>query len=200
VLQRNEPGKATRRAVLKTLAAGAAAFPILGQNPPPENRHTSAPVTKQAAAEYHYQYFRPGQLRTLDALTETVIPTDEHSPGAKAAGVSQYIDAIIADAPQSTKELWSEGLAMADDMAENSAGKPYADCSTDEQFAIMNELATEDGRATSREGQFFVALKRATIDGYYTSRVGIQQDLQFQGNQMLSSFPGCQNASLPNRS
>jgi hypothetical protein len=200
VLQRNEPGNATRRTVLKTLAAGAAAFPILGQNPPPENRHTSAPVTKQAAAEYYYQYFRPEQLRTLDALTETIIPADDHSPGAKTAGVSQYIDTIVADVPQSTKELWSDGIEMINDMAENSFGKPYADCSPDEQLAIMSELAAYERRPTSREGQFFVALKRATIDGYYTSSIGIHQDLQYQGNQALSSFPGCQQPGVLNRS
>ena len=190
--EKHEQGSATRRAVIKTLAGGAAAFPILGQNPPPEHRHSSAPVTQQAAKEYRYRYFHPEQLTTLDALTETIIPTDDHSPGAKAAGVSQYIDEIVADAPRDTKQLWSDGLAMANDMAVNSFGKAYAECSSNEQFAIMSVLAGEHDPAR-REARFFAALKIATIDGYYTSSIGIHQDLQYRGNQALKSFPGCQH-------
>jgi gluconate 2-dehydrogenase gamma chain len=188
--QEHEPGAATRRSILKTLAAGAAALPIVGQDLPPVHPHSAIRVT----TKYRYRYFRPEQLDTLDALTETIIPTDEHSPGAKAAGVSEYIDAIIADAPESTKEFWNNGLAMANDMAENSFGKPYAQCSANEQFAIMSELAAYENNPSSGEGQFFIALKRATIDGYYTSRVGIHQDLQYQGNQALEAFPGCLQA------
>ena len=41
--------------------------------------------------------------------------------------------------------------------------------------------------------RFFHALKRATIDGYYTSRIGIHQDLQYQGNEAMRDFPGCQH-------
>jgi len=36
-----------------------------------------------------------------------------------------------------------------------------------------------------------VELKRATIDGYYTSVIGIHQDLEYQGNQMVHDFKGC---------
>ena len=190
--QKTDIEGSSRRAVLKTFAATAAALPIFGQNPPSENHHSEAPVTRQAAAEYRYRYFRPEQLKTLDALTETIIPTDDHSSGARAARVSEYIDAIIGDAPQSAKELWSNGIATADEMAQNSFGKPYADCSAEEQVAIMSELVGNE-RESGDERKFFVALKRATIDGYYTSRIGIHEELQYQGDQALTGFPGCQH-------
>ena len=60
----------------------------------------------------------------------------------------------------------------------------------------MSELAgNEDGRDTP-EGKFFAILKRATVDGYYTSSIGIHQDLQYQGNAALSEFPGCQDKGV----
>lgn len=188
----------TRRATLKLFASAATVttLPILGQNPPPESHHTSQPVTPQTASAYKYQYFRPEQLKTLDALVETIIPTDDHSPGAKAAGVSEYIDAIVADAGQSTKELWSDGLALANQMGQNSFGNAYEECSPDEQIAIMSELASDEGEQSSTHGAFFAALKRATVDGYYTSRIGIHADLEYQGNQALSAFPGCQRGEM----
>ncbi len=184
----------SRRALLKGFVstAASAALPILGQNPPPENHHSPAPVTKQETVTYQYRCFDAEEVKTLDALSETIIPTDEHSPGAKAAQVSQYLDIIIADASPDTKELWKQGIAAANELAANSFGNPYADCSAQQQVAVMSELAgNEDTRGSTQE-RFFHALKRATIDGYYTSSIGIHKDLQYEGNEAMHDFPGCQ--------
>lgn len=183
----------SRRRILKQFLGTmttASALPILGQTPPPESHHSAAPLTKQAATAYKYQYFKPDQLKTLDALTETIIPTDEHSPGAKSAGVSEYIDAIVADAPEARKRLWDKGLALADHQAMSSFGKAYSDCSAEAQIAILQVMADEE--TSDSPEHFFGVLKRATIDGYYTSRIGIHEDLQYRGNEAMAEFPGCQ--------
>ena len=39
--------------------------------------------------------------------------------------------------------------------------------------------------------QFFAVTKRATVLGYYTSEIGIRQELRYKGNQMLAEFVGC---------
>lgn len=194
--QERHPNGSSRRALLKGLAGttAGAALPVLGQNPPPGN-HSSAPVTKQEAAAYRYQYFDPDEVRTLDALCETIIPADNHSPGAKAARVSEYIDVIIADASKDIKDLWKQGIAVANELAANSYGQPYAECPAAGQSAVLAELAGNEDPHGSFEERFFHALKRATIDGYYTSRIGIHQDLQYQGNEAVHDFPGCRDAS-----
>jgi hypothetical protein len=187
----------SRRTLLKGLAstAAGAALPILGQNPPPESHHSSEPVTKQEAAAYRYQYFDPDEVRTLDALCETIIPSDGHSPGARAARVSEYIDVLIADASQEIKDLWKQGIAAANELAVNSYGQPYAECPVGGQVAVIAELAGNEDPHGPFEERFFVGLKRATIDGYYTSRIGIHQDLQYQGNEAVHDFPGCGNTN-----
>lgn len=38
---------------------------------------------------------------------------------------------------------------------------------------------------------FFADTKQATINGYYTSEIGIQQDLRYKGNQFIGEFVGC---------
>jgi hypothetical protein len=185
----------SRRTLLKQLAtAASAAFPILGQNPPPENHHSRSPVTKQEASAYRYHYFDSDEVRALDALTEAILPADEHSPGASAARVSEYIDVIIADASEETKKLWKEGIAAANDLAANSFERPFADCSPQQQLAVMSELAGSEDPHGSLEERFFHALKRATVDGYYTSKIGIHQDLEYQGNEAMHDFPGCRHA------
>jgi len=38
---------------------------------------------------------------------------------------------------------------------------------------------------------FFADTKQATIRGYYTSEIGIHQDLRYKGNTLLAEFVGC---------
>ncbi len=38
---------------------------------------------------------------------------------------------------------------------------------------------------------FFADTKQAAINGYYTSEIGIKQDLRYQGNTLLGEFVGC---------
>ncbi|HEX6546324.1 MAG TPA: gluconate 2-dehydrogenase subunit 3 family protein [Bryobacteraceae bacterium] len=186
--------KTTRRAAMRQLAgratAAATVLPVLGQNPPPESHHSGQPVTKPAAA-YKYRFFKPAQLATLDELGETIIPTDDHSPGAKAARVSEYIDAIVADAPAAVKGFWADGLAAVERAAGQKFQRSYAACSPEEQAVILKAFAANQNSPDSLEWRFYAALKRATIEGYYTSAIGIHADLQYQGNQALASFPGC---------
>ncbi len=39
---------------------------------------------------------------------------------------------------------------------------------------------------------FFVTAKQATVHGYYTSEIGIHQELRYKGNKVLLQFVGCQ--------
>jgi hypothetical protein len=36
---------------------------------------------------------------------------------------------------------------------------------------------------------FFIAVKNLTADGYYTSRIGLMQELGYNGNDVLAAFP-----------
>jgi hypothetical protein len=39
--------------------------------------------------------------------------------------------------------------------------------------------------------RFFGLLKNLTADGYYTSRVGLLDELGYKGNTALARFPSC---------
>ena len=185
----------SRRRALKILvgtASAAASLPVIGAGA----ARVAGPVCHMArpAAElptYHPQFFRPDQIRTLEALSETIFPADEHSPGAKAARVWEYIDEIVADADKGAKDLWTQGLAFLNGVAQQEHGKNFEDCTADQQVALVERMSRNEDAPTRPEERFFVAAKRATIDGYYTSAIGIHQDLQYQGNTALAEFPGC---------
>jgi len=54
-------------------------------------------VPAPAAVALSGKFLTPGELALLDELAELIIPTDDHSPGARAAGVAAYIDGRLAE-------------------------------------------------------------------------------------------------------
>ncbi len=140
---------------------------------------------------YRPAYFTPAQMETLAALSETIIPADEHSPGAQAARVPEYIDTVVSAGNSELKELWSRGIEAMDALARAASGKPFSECSPVAQDAMLQQLADHEEKPVALEQRFFVTLKRATVNGYYTSSIGIHQDLEYQGNQMVHEFAGC---------
>src|SRR3989454_12538265 len=43
------------------------------------------------------RFLTAAELALLEELTELIIPADDHSPGARAAGVAAYIDGRLAE-------------------------------------------------------------------------------------------------------
>jgi hypothetical protein len=168
----------TRRETLK-LIAGPAGFALV------------YPRLVTAGAAYEPRYFTTVEMRLLGVLSEVIIPTDEHSPGAISAGVPEYIDTIVGAGSEQLKQAWSRGLAAIDAIARASHGELFAACTPEQQIGVLQVLAANEDHPTTAGEEFFVTLKRATIDGYYTSAVGIHQDLEYQGNTMVHDFQGC---------
>lgn len=204
-LVRGQPKKLSRlsrRAALKAMAgsAGAAAsFTILNNARPSEGGVVAGRVgdslvqgpVEAAVQAPTLKFFSSPQIRAIDALSETIIPADEHSPGSRAARVSAYIDTILAESDDRRKTFWTDGLAAIDRMAEGEYERKYADCTPEEQTTLLLRLSENEEHPRTLEERFFVAIKRAAIDGYYTSAIGIHRELEYQGNAALAEFEGC---------
>lgn len=188
----------TRRTVLKQLAAGTtlSALPISGQNVPTDTQQQAAPVTQQNVLENTAPFFNAEQKRALEALTDTIIPADQQSHGAREAKVADYIDVVVADAAPATKEQWVQGLALVEERTQNSFRKHFVDCTPEEQNALLAAMAGNEDPNGAADEKFFVRLKRATIDGYYTSRIGMHEDLRYHGNQAMAEFQGCTHKEM----
>lgn len=214
----------SRRTALKTLgvATGAAAvLPFLSE----EGLAAYADVQKTAAAPV-LRVLSPAQYTTVDTLVETLIPTDEHSPGARAARVADYLDLLLSEAEPGVRARWLEGLTALDaeankkfgrqfvkldaaqvdtilgDISRYETAKPGADAAMDiprneqpkplppQVDTLLGDVGRHGGRKTLLE-EFFANTKQATIHGYYTSEIGIHQELRYKGNKVLLEFVGC---------
>ena len=144
---------------------------------------------------YTPEFFSASQLELVDALSELILPSDDHSPGARAAKVARYIDVMVADGSGELQASWNSGLEAVSELAEQRFGRDFIDCDASQRDAIVAEMANNEDDPRSAAERFFSRLKQMTIDGYYTSEIGIHQDLGYQGNTAVDEFPGCTHES-----
>ncbi len=136
-------------------------------------------------------FFTPKEFATLDALTELIIPADDHSPGAHEAGVAAYIDRTVAEAflPEN-KTSWRKGLAVIDQEASAMYHRPFMEAGKDQQTKLLHKLAKAEHDPKSDAEKFFTQLKETTAFAYYSSSIGIHQDMDYKGNVLLDKFVG----------
>jgi hypothetical protein len=185
-----------RRQWLKTSATvlGATLLPLpaVAAQTPQAVTAPATPETKPTEAKSAARFFTPSQHALVDELSETIIPADNHSGGAKAAKVADYIDQVLRESPDDTqKALWREALRLVDVMSQHYHGKSFVDASAEDRIAVLTVLSDNDRMTDLPEVRFFIELKRLTVRGYYTSKIGIHDELEYKGNRILQEFAGC---------
>jgi len=186
-----------RRQWLKTSATvlGATLLPLpaVAEETPQAETAPAAPQVKPAAeSKSAARFFTPAQHALVDELSETIIPADSHSGGAKAAEVADYIDQVLRESlDDNQKALWREGLRLVDLMTRHYSGKSFVDASPEEKIAVLTVLSDHDRMTDLPEVRFFLDLKRLTVRGYYTSKIGIHDECEYKGNRILQEFVGC---------
>ena len=180
------------------LAAAASAFPgfrrwtFACEHLQPENSKTNTPDSP-----YQPQFCSPDEYALVERLSELIIPTDD-KPGAREAGVSEFIDFRVWTDP-SVQQPFRYGLGWISAHGIRLYGKPFLQLDPEQQSEMLGHLAY---KAQSRPGEedgrhFFKLIRRLTVMGFYTSRIGLEQ-LDYPGlRTMWSEMPGCPHKDDP---
>jgi hypothetical protein len=185
--------KQDRRQWLKTSAAvlGASLLPLPAVAAEASQAKTT-PQIKPAADAATARFFTPAQHTLVEELSETIIPADSHSGGAKAAQVVDYIEEELRESTDDNRRAtWQEGLRLVDLMSQHYHGKSFVDSSSEERIAVLTVLSDNDQLTDLPEVRFFRELKHLTVRGYYTSKIGIHDEMEYKGNRLLLEFAGC---------
>src|SRR4029079_17704342 len=83
-----------------------------------------------------------------------IIPADEHSPGADAAGVPAFIDLMVSESSAEVKRLWHEGLSAIDKMSQQRFATAFINAAPDQQLALLKAISKNEYRARSIEELF----------------------------------------------
>jgi hypothetical protein len=170
----------TRRDALRSLAAGAAALAA-----------SRAWIHVLAEDDWAPKVLTASQNDQVVALTEAIIPATA-TPGAKAALVNRFIDQALAGGAPAERDAFLRGLAWIGERCQAEFGKDFAAASSAQQTALLTRIADEHPAAADQPGaDFFHAVKGMTISGYYSTEIGLRQELGDDGRMVLAEFEGC---------
>jgi hypothetical protein len=174
------------------LGASLVPLPAIAQQPSATHAATAGQhAAHSPAAAGHF--FTPAQHALVEEISETILPADSRSGGAKAAKVADSLDKLLHESPldDSEKSLWHEGLRLIDSMSHHINGKSFVEASPDDRIAVLTVLSDNDHMTDLTEVRLFNELKRLTVGAYYTSKIGIHDELQYKGNRINQEFYGC---------
>jgi hypothetical protein len=103
------------------------------------------------------------------------------------------MDLVLSEEGTEIQQRFLRGLDWIDRNSRQQFGADFRQLSPVQQTSMLTALATE-GSVPPKDQvgrQFFEDIKRRTTFAYYTSEVGIHQELKYQGNAVLSEWPGC---------
>jgi hypothetical protein len=172
--------------------------------------------TKSDSLPYKPLFFSPEQFRIVECIAEMIIPEDD-TPGAKTAGVAEFIDFMVANRVpvsasrdvRSTEEAIESGnqaqtsfvlgLGWMNARCRAEFGSDFMDCTPDQHNSLLEELAyREKFKPTTETGrEFFRMMRDYTVVGYYTTKIGLES-LGYPGLRTVwPKMPGCPHPDDP---
>lgn len=188
-----------RREVLRVMAMAAAASAFPGFERwvfAHDHTRQRAGAAESLGGAYKPLFFSREEYATVARLTELIIPSDS-SPGAREAGVSEFIDFMAASDP-SIQFQFRYGLTWLNTQATRLYAASFNDLNIDRQIEILKPLAYKNHyRSGEEEGRaFFKLIRQYTVMGFYTSRVGLEH-MEHPGLKFYSESPGCPHRDDP---
>jgi len=106
-----------------------------------------------------WRFFTPAEARTIEALSEQIIPADQ-DPGATWAGTIYYIDSQLVGHFHKLQAAYRRGIAAFDAACRSAHGQPFAALPLDQQTDFLNQLP-------SSLQPFFDMVITHTMQGFY---------------------------------
>jgi gluconate 2-dehydrogenase gamma chain len=152
--------------------------------------HEAVAADKAAAnGPYLPKALTAHEFATLERLSDLILPADEHSPGALAAGAAEFID-FLCSASDEMKRIYTGGLGWLDEaIRRRNDGETFLGAAPERQTALLDAIAWREWAPTGMEAgvEFFDWARKMVADAFYTSPIGIR-DLGYQGNRAMSEF------------
>ncbi len=180
------PGQFSRREMMARIAAGLTAIATA------DAQHVHESVAQEKSAQsgpYNPKALTAHEYATVQRLSDLIIPADEHSQGALAAGAADFIDFLCNAAPE-MQNIWTGGVLWLDEeMKRRYEGKSFVEATPAQQTAMLDLIAWRKNRSPELNAgiDFFAFCRRLVADAYYTSPIGFKE-VGYMGNGAMSQF------------
>ena len=193
----------TRRSFLKRAAVGAGAVAGSGLVPDvytqtlEQHKDDAATTAPHPTSIQHGAFFNYEQASTVAAFTERLMPGAPGKPGARDAGVLNYIDLALAGAYADLQDFYRRGLAQLDAYCHATHKQSFTQLDPARQDEVL--AALEQGKAPGftlpRAQEFFNVVRTHTMEGMFADPIyGGNRD--FAGWRLVG-FPGAQGNFTP---
>lgn len=147
-------------------------------------------------ASYQPQFFIASEYEMVERLTEIIIPTDA-TPGAKEAGVAEFIDFMVANDPEH-QYPFRMGLSWLNAHSERLFGPKFMQLSPAQQNSLLEPLGFKNKERPGEEDgrEFFNLIREFTVTGFYTSEIGFKE-LDNPALKFYSESPSCPHKGDP---
>lgn len=127
-------------------------------------------------------FFDQHEIKTITVLGDIIIPKSATSGSASEAKVPEFIEFIVKDMTEHQVPMRG-GLKWLDLHCFKKHGKPFIECTHDEQIGVVDEIAyPKKAKPEVAQGvSFFNKIRDLVTTGYYTSEIGVK-DLGYMGN------------------
>jgi hypothetical protein len=183
----------TRRQALGRLAAAFAAAGAVDRLDAQQVHRAAQDAVSAAGGAYSPKALTASQFRTLERLTDLIVPVDTGKPGAVQAGVPAWIDSLLA-VNEELRARYVTGLGWLDRTTQSRHGRAFADATLQQQTELLDRIAYRRNRSPELDPgiDFFILARRMTVDGFYTSPIGMR-DI-YPGNSPRTEFTVPQEA------
>jgi gluconate 2-dehydrogenase subunit 3-like protein len=179
----------SRRDALRRLGLALMATGALDRVAAQEVHHMAAEAQAAASGPYTPKSFSATEFRTLERLTDLIIPVENGAPGALAAGCAAWIDMISSENDQ-LKKIYKDGFAWVDAAMKARGAASFVEATPAQQTALLDQIAYRRNQSPELNLgiEFFTWARRMTVDAFYTSEIGIK-DIDYRGNRPMGSYP-----------
>ena len=178
----------SRRDVLRRIGLVLMASGAIDRVSAQEVHHLALSAQTTGGGAYTPKAFNDHEYRTLEKLTDVIVPIENGKPGAVAAGAAAWIDMLASENAQ-LKEIYTKGIAWIDGAVKKSGAPDFVSASVADQTALLDQIAHRRNSSPELDPgiQFFAWARRMTVDAFYTSEVGIA-DIDYRGNRPQMTY------------
>jgi len=149
------------------------------------------------AVTRHGAFFNDDDAATVESLAERIMPGAPGKPGAREAGVLNYIDLALSGPYADQQDFYRRGLAALDRHCRKAHGGPFLRLGATLQDRVLEALASGEAaefRWPTAQA-FFNTLRTHTMEGMFSDPIyGGNRD--FAGWRLVG-FPGAQPTFTP---
>jgi hypothetical protein len=184
-----------RRDALKAMALAPLAAALTWTEADAER--AAAQVEETFEQQRAPQFFNAREWRVVRVLVDDIIPADTRTGAATEARVPEFMDFLLTEASANNQNSMRNGLAWIDTEARTRFTKAYADCTTAQRHAILDDIAwpARVTPAFASAASWFNSMRDMTASGFFSSRLGYR-DLGYTGGVAIPRWTGSPPALL----